>query len=136
MTTARYVPPEDPESADYWEAARQGALLIRRCEACGNAQLYPPGRCRRCHSARVHGERSVGRGTVYTYTVVRRAPSRAWLDAVPYVLALIDLEEGVRILANVIDVPVEAVAIGMPVTVRFVELDERVSLPVFAPPAA
>ena len=73
-----------------------------------------------------------GQGLIYTYTVVRQPAHPAFAERVPYVLALIELAEGIRIMSNVV-APLEAIQIGMPVAVRFEDVDEEVSLPFFVP---
>ena len=77
-----------------------------------------------------------GRGTVYTFTVVREMRARGWDKMVPYVLAVVELEEGPHMLTNLVDVAPEAVAIGMPVVATFAELDGTTKLPLFKPSGA
>jgi hypothetical protein len=77
--------------------------------------------------------RASGRGTVYTFVVVREARARGWDKMVPYVLAVVELEEGPRMLTDLVDVEPEAVTIGMPVAVTYAELDGTTQLPLFRP---
>lgn len=129
----RYVPVPDADSAAFWEGARRGEVVLWRCGACDHRQLFPPQRCRACGSAALEVLVSRGAGSVYSYTVVRRAPSPAWADRVPYVVALVELDEGVRLLSNVVGCPVDEVSIGMPVRADFERVTEDVVLPVFRP---
>jgi hypothetical protein len=97
----------------FWEAWAAGRLLIQRCESCGHAQFYPRIICVACGSAKPQWVDASGRGVIYSYTVVRRAPSAVFADFVPYVIALVDLEEGPRLMANVIADDLAAVQCGV-----------------------
>lgn len=131
MATPERIPPiPDALSEPFWQAAREGTLLIQRCPSTGKYQWYP-----RLHSlhdwdAEPEWVEASGRGVVHSFSIVHR--STAGLEK-PYVLAVVELEEGVRLTANVVDVPVDEVSIGMPVEVTFARLDETFSLPLFAP---
>jgi uncharacterized OB-fold protein len=129
----RHVPVPDADSAAFWDGAQRGVVALWRCRGCGHRQLFPPQRCRACGSAELEVLEAAGTGTVYTYTVVRRPPSPAWADRVPYVVALVELDEGVRLLSQVVDCPVDEVRIGLPVRAAFERLTEEVVLPVFRP---
>jgi uncharacterized OB-fold protein len=96
------VPTITPEAAPYWEGARRGKLLLQRCGACGALRFYPRTLCPSCWSDRVEWTEASGRGSVHSFTVIHRAPTPAFASQVPYVVALIDLQEGPRMMANVI----------------------------------
>ncbi len=113
------VPTPDEDSRPYWEGINQGKFLFQRCETCGKPQFYSRSLCSHCQSSKLHWEEACGRARVASYTVVHRAPIRAFSGDTPYVLALIDLEEGIRLMCNVINCDAEAVSIGMPVTIVF-----------------
>lgn len=117
--TGKPAPVATADTAAFWAACRDGVLTFQRCRACAESQFYPGAVCRRCRSTDLAWERSGGLGTVHSFTVVHRAPSAAFRADVPYVLALIDMEEGFRIMANVLDCDPRDVAIGMPVAVVF-----------------
>ncbi len=108
-----------PETQAYWDACRDGRLTFQRCRDCGRAQFYPRAICSHCQSAQLRVEVSAGKGRVYSFTVVCRAPSAAFKPRVPYVLALIDLDEGFRMMANVLGCDPRSVTIGAPVQVVF-----------------
>ena len=131
-TRPRPVPVPDPESAPYWAAVNEGRLVVQRCTHCGNHQLYPRPHCLRCHSP-VEWVEAGGRGTVYSYTVIRQNFSRPFRDRIPYVVALVDLEEGPRLMTNVVGCPPEDVRIGMAVRVRFEPVSDEAALPLFEP---
>jgi uncharacterized OB-fold protein len=130
----RPVPAKDPVSAPYWEAAARGELLIQRCPACGNRQHYPRAVCAQC-GATPEWERVSGKGTVYTYTVIRQNHARPFRDELPYVVAMVELEEGPRVMGNV-DGPVDDVHIGMPVEVYFQTAEEGLGVPFWRPVSA
>src|SRR5206468_181305 len=119
------------DTAFFWEGAARGELLMQRCRMCGTLR-HPPGpMCPSCGSQEWDTLRSTGRGEVYSF-VVYHYPVIPPFEP-PYVVALIALEEGVRMVSNVIDVEPEDVRIGMPVDVRFVAVDEELTLPMFVP---
>ena len=113
----------------YWAGARRGELLIQRCEACSERWHPPLPRCPACHSASVAWIPVSGRGRVYTYTVVYHATHVAMKDRVPYISALIQLDEGPRVLTNLIHCSEEDVRVDMPVHVVFEPLTDEISLP-------
>lgn len=122
-------------AAAYWDGACRGKLLLPRCTACASATWPPRKRCPACGGALAWIEAS-GRGVVHTYTVVRQNAD-PWLAArLPYVVAMIDLDEGPRLMSNVVGCDVEAVRIGMPVAVAFLDVGADVRLPVFEPTPA
>ena len=107
------------ETRPYWEATLNEELLVQTCNACGNRQLPWGPCCTRCLSQDLGSLKSSGRGTVFSFTVVRQAIHPTFSANVPYVVADIELEEGPIMTSNVTDVPAEAVRIGMPVEVWF-----------------
>ena len=110
----RLIPGTTPLTQPYWEGAHNHQLLLQRCTACGHLWHPPLPRCPVCHSAEVEWTPASGRGRVYTYTVAYHATHAAMADKVPYVIALVDLEEGPRILTNLRHCTEESVQIGMP----------------------
>ncbi|MGH9019157.1 MAG: Zn-ribbon domain-containing OB-fold protein, partial [Acidimicrobiales bacterium] len=125
-------PHPDPESAPYWLALHDGRLLIQRCPSCGQAQLYPRDRCLSCRGA-VAWEEASGRGTVYSFTVIRQNYSRPFRDQIPYVVALVTLDEGPRLMTNLVDCDPGAVTIGMAVAARFEAVSDDAGIALFAP---
>ena len=95
----RPAPVPDADSGPYWAAAHDGRLVIQRCERCGARQLYPRDRCLVCRGP-VEWVEASGRGTVYSYTVIRQNYARPFRDWIPYVVALVDLEEGVGLVGE------------------------------------
>jgi hypothetical protein len=120
------------ETRPYWESCRQGQLLIQKCDGCGEYQFYPRGICANCWSGEIKWVKASGKGTVWTFTVTyqNRTPG---FDAGPYVLALVELEEGVRMFSNIVECNPRDVRIGMPVQVTFVKATDQVTIPYFKP---
>jgi len=119
-------------SGPFWEAARQHRLVLQRCDGCGTYQFPPLPVCRTCHATDVAWVDVSGRGTVFTFTVMHDTLIPG-LEP-PYVVALVAPEEApaMRITTNILECPVAAVRIGMPVEVCFQEVGE-VTLPQFRP---
>lgn len=117
----------------YWTGVARGELLLQQCKGCGGRQHYPRLLCRICGSEDLAWCTATGRGDVYTYTVARRPASDAFKDVVPYVCALVDLDEGVRVLSNIVNCDVEDMNIGMRVEVVFDEINGETAAPCFQP---
>jgi uncharacterized OB-fold protein len=107
-----------PELSLFWEATTRGVLMLARCDSCGNVIWYPRPFCPTCGSTDVSWFESTGRGAVYTYTVVRKT-SAPFDAAAPYVVAFVELDDGPRVLTNIIGCDPESVRIGQRVTVEF-----------------
>jgi len=129
----KLIPGVTPLTEAYWEGARRGELLIQRCETCLSSWHPPLPRCPTCHGAVVAWVPVSGRGRVYTYTVVYHATHVAMKDRVPYISALIQLEEGPRVLTNLVNCLEQDVSVDMPVRVVFERLTEDITLPQFEP---
>lgn len=125
-------PPMDDESRPFWDAAREGKLRLPRCLDCEFVIFYPRSRCPVCRSNRTQWVDLSGRGRVYSRTIVRRAPGR-WRDHTPYVVAYVELEEGPRMVTNIVDCDPESVSIGMPVVARYETSDGDFVIPRFTP---
>ena len=108
-----------PEAAEFWAATAEGRLLLARCDDCGVVIWYPRPLCPDCGSLRTSWSEASGRGILYTFTVVHRSQVPGYRDALPYVVAYVELAEGPRVLTNIVDCPPDEVAIGMPVRVVF-----------------
>lgn len=125
-----YLPVIDGESEVFWAAAREGRFLIMHCRVCDAAYFYPRRYCPRCWSGETEWREASGRGTVYTYSIVRQNPAPPFREWCPYAVVLVDLEEGVRVMANWDrDVALEQLAIGVPVRLGFEQINAEVSLP-------
>ena len=129
------LPTPDDEQQPFWDAAREGKFLLKRCRSCGQAHFYPRPFCPKCWSDEVEWEEASGRATLYTYSVVHRNDLPPWPERVPYVAAVVDLEEGPRMMTNVVNCEPDAVEVGMALTVTFEERTDEFTVPVFEPAA-
>lgn len=105
------------DSGPFWDEVANGRVLVQNCAVCGHHQLYARTACTACHSPSVEWIRAAGTGQLYSFTVVRRAPSARFADDVPYALGLIELDEGPRLLVRIVGCEPEALRIGMGVEV-------------------
>lgn len=127
----RPLPAPDQDSTAYWDAAHRHELVVQFCADCRSYQFYPRSICVACGSSEVSWRPASGRGVIYSYTINHRAPGAWATDRVPYVVALVDLAEGPRMLANIVDSDPEAVRIGSEVSVVFEDVTDSISLPQF-----
>lgn len=123
--------PGSPGSAAFWDACQRGELWFQRCSRCGAAQFPPAAHCRFCLADEPGWERSAGRGTLYSWTVVWRPPQPAW--QAPYAVAIVDVEEGYQMVANVVGCRAEDLRIGLALQVEFSDTPGGGSLPWFRP---
>lgn len=128
----RRLPVPTPETEHYWEGTRQGELRLQRCGACGDAYFPPRPFCPACGSRDVSVFAASGRGTLLSYTIHhRRVPG----FAPPYSIAVVKLAEGPQMMTNIVDCEQtpDALVLDMPVKVKFEQLTDEISVPVFAP---
>jgi uncharacterized OB-fold protein len=111
----------DQLTQPYWDAVADGRLLIQRCSACERHQWYPRAHCVVCGAADPDWVEAKGTGRLHTFTVLEKTPNPEFQDDLPYVLAIVELDEGVRVSANVVGVDHDALACEMPLQVTFVE---------------
>ncbi len=127
------IPVPTLDNQQFWDACRQHRLVIQRCLECQSYRHPPRPACHRCNSVEWEWTKSKGRGIVYTYTVTHQAVHPALTDRVPWLVVLVELEEGVRMISNLADCPIDRVEIGMEVEVVFVDVTEELTLPRFRP---
>ena len=106
------APLTNPETEPFWAAAREGRFLIRACTDCGKAHWYPRAICPHCFSEKTEWREGSGRGTIYSVSVMKRAPE-------VYAVAYVTLEEGPTMMTNIVDCDFDTVAIGQKVTVTW-----------------
>lgn len=123
------LPKSDAQTRPFWEGCLDGRLRFQRCEACGAVQCTPRASCMRCHSPRLAWEASSRWGTVMTYTRVHRAPIPAFKEKTPYVIAILDMDEGFRLMVNASEAITDAIRIGSRVRVGFTQVGD-VALPI------
>jgi len=130
---SRPKPAADGAGAQFWAAAAEGRLLIQHCPSCGSRQFYPRPICIACGSDPAWEEAS-GRGRLHTFTIVRQNGAEPFRSELPYVVAMIDLEEGPRMMGNVTGCQVDDVFIGMLLVAYSVKVSDEVGV-VFWEPA-
>jgi uncharacterized OB-fold protein len=128
MTTPSTVPdPQiNPETEPYWAAANDEVLLLGHCHSCGEHHHYPRHVCPLCGSSDIAWVPASGTGTIYSHSTLRRADP-------PYVLAWIQLDEGVGLMTNIVDCDVDSLAIGQPVAIVFVPSASGQNVPMATP---
>lgn len=129
----KFLPRPTPETSIFWSGCQNHQLLIQRCTACGHHQFYPRILCTECASFRVDWVQASGRGKVKSFTVVRRPVTEAYAQDAPYVIALIELDEGPTLMSNVIACDADTVHIGMAVEVSFEAWSDDITMPLFRP---
>src|ERR1700744_336403 len=120
------APVVNVETQAFWDAAKEGRFLIKRCTACGKAHWYPRAICPFCHSSETVWEQSPGEGVIYTYSVMHRSPTG------PYAIGYVTLDEGPAVLTNFLGVAPNGLAIGQRVKVTFQDTDGGPPVPIFA----
>ena len=130
---AKPLPKPTPWSRPFWEAARRHELVVQQCNDCKAHIFYPKMFCPRCMSGNLGWLRASGRGTVYSYTVIEANPPSAFAQDVPYVVAVVRLEEGVQLMTNIVGCRPEAVRCDMPVEAVFEDVTPEFTLVKFKP---
>jgi len=134
-TPQKPVPIVNPWARPFWEGTRKGKLLIQHCKACEKHIFYPRIACPYCFSDDVEWVEASGKGKIYTYTVVVSNAPSAFIPDMPYVVAVVRLEEGVQMLTNIVDCDPDKLECEMPVEVTFERLNDEFTLPKFRPVA-
>jgi uncharacterized OB-fold protein len=130
----RHLPQPTPETEEFWAGARRHELRIQRCRACRKAYFFPRPFCPNCSSKDVEWFTASGRGRLYSYVINYRAPPN-FRDIAPYVIAVVELEEGPRLMTNIVgvDPTPDALPIDLPVEVTWEEQEAGITLPMFRP---
>jgi len=136
MAYEGFRPDITPLDAPFWDALRRHELVVQRCDECGQLRFVPSERCRHCGSPAATWSPVSGNATVYTFSIVHRAPTPAYQADAPYVIAYVELDEGPRMPTRLVEVAPDAVAIGMPLAVVFDDVDDDLTLYRFRPQAA
>ncbi len=127
------LPRPAPESSPYWEAAKEHRLEMPHCRAC-DGYWFPPSRtCPHCTSSDVEFRPVSGQGKVFSFVIFDRVYHPAFAAEVPYVVALVELDEGPRMISNIVGIEPDAVRCDMRLTVVFDDVAEGVSVPKFKP---
>jgi uncharacterized protein len=129
------LPTPDPVTKPYWDSLKAHALELQRCDGCKQTIFYPRPICPSCMSDALTWTKVSGRGVVHAFAIPHRHPNPAFASTAPYVVALVELEEGARMMTSLVDVDAtpEAVKVGMPVEIVYDDVTEAVTLPRFRP---
>ncbi|MBI2962340.1 MAG: Zn-ribbon domain-containing OB-fold protein [Deltaproteobacteria bacterium] len=127
------LPIPDGDTATFWKGLSQGELLLQHCLECRHVQYYQQGMCRHCGSVRLEHRAASGRGKVYSYSVVYRAPGPAFKNDTPYAVLLVELEEGPRMISSLVGGDPERVTFDMPVQLVCEKVSDVITLPRFKP---
>ena len=127
------APEVDAETREFWAATAEGRLLLRHCNDCGSFIWYPRNICPECSSMNTAWQRATGRGRIYSYSTNYRPEGRYRGNVDSLVLAYVELEEGPRVLTNIVEVDPADLAIGLPVEVVFHDTGEGNALYRFRP---
>lgn len=131
MTAERPEPPISPVTEPFWDATREQRLVLQWCRSCATPIWYPRDFCPGCLGTDIEWRASTGTGSVYAVTVEHRPQDPRLADRAPYAVALVDLDDGVRLLSNVVGGDPLGVSVGAPVEVAWEPLSDGRHLPVF-----
>lgn len=126
------VPMVTSTTARFWKATTEGRFELQRCGACGVVVWFPKKHCPECWSDSLTTFNASGKGSVYSFTIIRKVANE-YKQATPFVVAYVELEEGPRVMTNIVDCDVESVAVGMPVEMVFHDTGEGSALYRFRP---
>lgn len=132
--STRLAPTITPDTKFFWDGLKEHRLLIQRCGGCGELRHPPRPMCPHCNSLDWNPIESAGRGTVFSF-VMPQHPPYPWFDY-PYIVVLVDLDEGIRLVSNLCEIATDVVTIGMRVEVFFERFDDGLVLPQFRAEAA
>lgn len=131
--TSAPLPEPSIETQPFWDAVQQRKLLMPRCITCGTVTFPPTVACPQCSGKDFAWTEMSGRGTVYSFTVYHRLYHPAFKEKLPYAVAVIALDEGPRIISNVVGIPAEDVRCDLPVAVTYEEVRDGYLIPKFVP---
>ena len=127
----KIFPKPSPETRVYWDGCRHHELLIQRCKDCDHFQFFPRIICSRCMGQNIEWIKASGQAQLVSYTIVRRPVSAAYKPEIPYVVALVQLEEGPTMMSNIVNCDPDQVQIGLAVEVIFEDWSDEISIPKF-----
>ena len=130
---AKPLPRPNRLSQPFWDGAKRHELMLQTCSACGHVRFPPSARCSRCLSAAYAWSQASGRGKVWSWIVMWQRYFAAFERDIPYNVAYVELEEGPRLMTNLVGVENEAIYCEMPVEVVFEDATPEISLPKFRP---
>lgn len=135
QTIPKPIPVPDEITAPFFDGAREGKLMLQHCTSCDGWSFPVRERCPHCFANALEWRQASGRGTLYTFAIMHQVMNPGFASSVPYNVSQIDLEEGVRMVANVVGVTNDALRIGMKLEAVFEDVGETVRIPKFRPAA-
>ncbi len=131
----RIIPTPTPETQHYWDGAREGELRLQACNSCEKTYFPPRQFCPKCGSRDVHVYKASGKGRLYSY-IINHLPAPGYTS--PFAVAIVELEEGPRIMTNILECEPtpEALQLDMPLEVTFEKISDEITLPQFKPAKA
>ncbi len=135
MSLAKPLPRLSPDNEPFWEACRAGELRLPTCEECDKPHLPPGPVCPFCFGAKLAWRKASGRGRISSFTVVHKAWFPSFRDEIPYNVIQVELEEGPRLTANLVQATPEELRIGQAVEILFDKINDSITLPRFRPMA-
>jgi uncharacterized OB-fold protein len=132
-TRPKPLPVITEENRPFWEGCQQGKLLLQQCRKCHHYQFYPRLYCMQCSSETLQWVEANGRGVIYSFTIIYQNKSPEFVHETPYNVAIVQLEEGPRLLSNIVDVDATELQVDLPVAVVFDQVTDAITLPRFRP---
>lgn len=131
---SKSLPKPTPDTQPFWDAVKRHQLSLPKCKACGQLHYFPRPFCPHCFSWDLEWVRCSGKGKLYSY-VINHRPAPGFEEEAPYVIAVVELDEGPRMLSNLIDIEPtpEAVQVDMPVEILFQDVNEEMAMFKFRP---
>ena len=134
MTQSKPLPTPTPETQPYWDSCKSHAMKLPRCKSCSQFHFYPRALCPHCWSMDLEWGTASGKGKIFSYVISHR-PAPGFQDDVPYIIGVVELDEGVRLMTNIVGVIPEPknIWVGMDVSVEYEDVSETITLPSYKP---
>src|SRR5215471_20341999 len=126
-TRPKPLPVVTDENRPFWVGCQQGKLLLQQCGECHHYQFYPRLYCMQCSSEAIRWVEATGRGTIYSYTIIHQNKSSEFVHETPYNVAIVQLEEGPRLLSNIVDIDTTQLRVDLPVTVVYDNVTDTIT---------
>ena len=133
MVYRKPLPEPDADTKPFWDGCKQHQLRFQKCRGCGHLRWPPSIICPRCYSSDTEWIVASDKGSVYTFVVFHQVYHQAFVNDIPYVTAIVELDEGPHLLTNIVGCKPDEVKCGMPVEVAWEDITEEFSLPKFKP---
>ena len=131
MTYIKPLPQPNSDTKPFWDGCSEHQLRFQKCRDCGHVRWPPSVICPLCYSHNIDWIVACGKGIIYTFVVYHYAYNKAFEDELPYITAIIELEEGPHLLSNIVDCQPDELRCDMPVSIVWEDITEECSLPKF-----